>query len=218
MEHPMLAFERGDRRGVPVVLGHTRDEARLWFATGAMRVPHKFEEVEAETIRFGGARDGARLFAFYRARFPDADPVGLREKFLSDAVYVVPALRTAKAHVCGGGDAFLYRFDWTPFGGNAGLGAAHSFDEAFVWDVADAAQLPLAEGDASAAALGRDMSSALLKFAQGSTPGWAPAARTGAIRLFGAPNETAPVDTQTAGLLDNDRAVPGGDGQCSRLT
>jgi len=105
-EYPLRALERGDHRGVPLVLGHARDEALLWFATGAIRVPHMFEEVEAEAIRFSGARDGARLFAFYRERFPDADPVGPREKFLSDAVCVVPALRTAQVHVRAGGDAF----------------------------------------------------------------------------------------------------------------
>ena len=186
-EHPLRALERGDHRGVPVVLGHTRDEARLWLATGAMRVPRMFEEVEAEAIRFGGAEDGARLFAFYRARFPDADPVGLREKFLSDAVYAVPALRTAQAHGRGGGDAFLYRFDWAPSGGNAGLGAAHGFDEAFVWDVADAARFPLAAGDRSAPGLGAAMNRALIDFAREGSPGWMSLEDGSAIRIFGDP-------------------------------
>jgi len=43
--------------------------------------------------------------------------------------------------------------DWTPPNPRAALGASHGFDEPFVWNVADAARFPLADRDASAAAL-----------------------------------------------------------------
>jgi para-nitrobenzyl esterase len=177
-EHPMRAFARGDRRDVPVVLGHTRDEARLWFASGAMRVPRGFEEIQAEMRRFAGEEAGDRLFAFYRSRAPEADPIALRERFLSDAVYAVPAVRAARAHAEAGGAAWLYRFDWSPSGDNRNLGASHGFDEAFVWNAVD--RFRLADGDASARRVGAEMSSALIAFARAGSPGWKPAA----IRVF----------------------------------
>jgi para-nitrobenzyl esterase len=186
-EHPLRAFQRGDRRDVPVVLGHTRDEARLWFAAGVMRIPESFADVEAEVVRFAGAENGADLFAFYRERFPQADPAALREKFLGDAVYVLPAIRTAQAHENAAGAAHLYRFDWTPPGENAILGAAHGLDETFVWNVADAARSPIASGDAGASTLGAAMSGALIGFARSGNPGWGAIGERPAMRVFGDP-------------------------------
>ncbi|WP_158815733.1 carboxylesterase/lipase family protein [Methylocapsa sp. S129] len=183
--HPMSAFTAGERRDAPIVLGCTRDEARLWFAARMMRLPQAMDDVLAEMIRFSDAESGARLFAFYRARYGDLEPVGLREKFLSDAVYGVPALRTALAHGDAGGAAFLYRFDWSAPGAAAALGASHGFDEAFVWNAADARRFPLAAGDDDAAKLGEAMSSALIAFATNGSPGWPSLSESGAIRLFG---------------------------------
>ena len=181
-EHPLRAFERGAARETPVVLGYTRDEARLWFASGAMRLPQSFEDVRAEVLRFAGAAHGERLFAFYRARFPDADPTALRQTFLSDAVYKIPAIRTAEAQTRAGGRAHLYRFDWSPPGEQARLGASHGFDEAFVWN--NTAAFPLAAEDPLAAPLGKAMSSALLGLARDSQPGW-PVFGDGATQVFG---------------------------------
>ncbi len=88
--HPLAALAGGERRKTPIVLGFTRDEARLWFAAGVMRAPRAMDEVRAEMVRFSDAEAGARLFEFYRARYRELDPTTLREKFLSDAVYAFP--------------------------------------------------------------------------------------------------------------------------------
>lgn len=125
-----------------------------------------------------------RLLTFYRARYPGLQPSALRERFLSDAVYGVPARRTALAHAQVGGAAFLYRFDWSPPGAGAVLGASHGFDEAFVWNAAAAEHFPLTAGDESAQGLGQAMSPALIAFAETDAPNW-PAVSSG-MRLFGA--------------------------------
>jgi len=182
--HPMFAFASGERQSIPIVVGFARDEARAWFAAGVMRPSHSMDDVLAEMIRFSDAPAGARLFAFYRARYPGLEPSALREKFLSDAVYGVPARRTALAHAEVGGAAFLYRFDWSPPGASAAFGALHGFDEAFVWNAADPEHFPLAAGDVGARELGKAMSSALIAFAETGSPNW-PTVSAG-IRLFGA--------------------------------
>ena len=189
MRHPLQALAEGAWRDAPIVLGFTRDEARLWFAAGVMRTPQSMDEARAEMVRFSDASAGARLFAFYRARYPDLAPVALREKFLSDAVYGVPALRTALAHRHAGGRAFLYRFDWSAPGVGARLGAAHGFDEAFVWNAADPRRFPLVADDSEAATLAASMSQALIDFARSGSPGWAPVPTE--IRLFGAESATS---------------------------
>ena len=201
--HPMLALASGERRDTPIVLGFTRDEARLWFASGAMRLPQEMDDVRAEMIRFSDARRGAQLFGFYRARHPDLDPVGLRERFLSDAVYGVPALRTALAHRDAGGASFLYRFDWSAPGAAAALGASHGFDEAFIWNAADATRFPLAAGDAAAGGLGEAMSEALIAFARSGSPGWPSLSDSPTMRLFGARGAAvAEIDQQLLGAWD----------------
>ena len=199
--HPMSTFMSGERRAVPIVLGFTRDEARLWFAVGVMRASGSMDDVLAEMIRFSDASSGARLLAFYRARFPGLEPATLRERFLSDAVYSVPAQRTAFAHAEAGGGAFLYRFDWSPPGASAALGASHGFDEAFVWNAADAKHFPLTAGDEGAPELGRTMSSALIAFAETGSPNW-PSVSAG-MRLFGAAGATsAAIDAELLAAWD----------------
>jgi para-nitrobenzyl esterase len=183
-EHPLRALSRGDWKDIPIVLGFTRDEARLWFASGAMRLPASFEDVEAEVIRFAGDEGrGRKLFAFYRARIGADDPTALREAFLTDAVYAVPALRTARAQTDARGRAFAYRFDWTPRGEFASLGAAHGFDEAFVWNATTC--FPPAEGDPAAADLAWEMSAALVQFARTGAPPWKAFGSEGFVHVFG---------------------------------
>ena len=113
-EHPMRAFERGDRRDVPIVLGVARDEARLWTALGVAGGRVSEAELVADMIRFAGREGGLRLFAAYRAYHPNATIETLRERFLSDAIYFVPAWRTAAAHAKAGGKVFFYQFAWVP--------------------------------------------------------------------------------------------------------
>jgi para-nitrobenzyl esterase len=183
-EHPLRALGRGDWKDIPIVLGFTRDEARLWFASGAMRLPGSLADVEAEVIRFAGDEaSGRKLFAFYRTRAGADDPSALREAFLTDAVYAVPALRTARAHTAAGARAFAYRFDWTPRGDFASLGAAHGFDEAFVWNATPC--FPPAEGDPAAADLAQEMSAALVQFARAGAPSWKAFGGEGFVHAFG---------------------------------
>ena len=195
MRHPASTFVSGERQTIPLVLGFTRDEARLWFAAGVMRASHSMDDVLAEMIRFSDASAGARLHAFYRARYPDLGPAALRERFLSDAVYGVPAQRAALDHAGAGGAAFLYRFDWSPPGVGAVLGASHGFDEVFVWNTADPEHFPLTAGDERAQEIGKAMSSALIAFAGSGSPNWPPV--SAGMRLFGAVDAAfAPVDAE----------------------
>jgi para-nitrobenzyl esterase len=203
VEHPLEIFRRGICRNKPIVLGSTRDESRMWFSLGVMAIPENEDALAAEMERFFPGR-GRAIFMSYRARCPDADPATLREHFLTDAVYRLPAVRTALAHAHSGGAAYLFRFDWTPVGEHAArFGAAHGFDEPFVWGVDPPERLPLMVGSRNAATLARQMSDALIAFARGGNPGWSPVvAPTPLSRIFGGEEEMGALDDLLLATFD----------------
>lgn len=78
----------------------------------------------------------------------------MRERFLGDAVYFVPALLTSQAHVRAGDDAFVYRFDWTHLARTPAW-SLRMASTSFVRDVGDAERFP------PSAAIARHRTSAL---------------------------------------------------------
>ena len=191
VEHPLETFRRGVCRDKPIVLGSTRDESRMWFALGVMTIPDSKDVLAAEMERFFQGKANA-IFASYHARYPDADLAQLREQFLTDAVYRLPAVRTALAHADSGGAAYLFRFDWRPAGERARFGAAHGFDEPFVWGVEPSDTLPLMAGSHDAAMVARQMSDALVAFARNRDPGWPTVAAPPLCRRSSAATKRSP--------------------------
>lgn len=194
-EHPLTVLKRGSRREVPVLLGTTRDETRMWFAMGLMREA-SLEDFRQEVERFAGPEKGPALFEVYRRMLPEASPARLREKFLTDAIYRVPALRTALAQNEAGGRGYIYRFDWeTPVMGGK-FGACHALDEGFVWGVTDPEKNELAADTPETRRISAEMRTALVRFARTGEPGW-PAYAPGrpTTRLFGGGETLAEVDS-----------------------
>jgi para-nitrobenzyl esterase len=188
-EHPLAVIRRGDRHTIPILLGTTRDETRMWFVMGMMREKSP-AEVRQEFERFAGPVRGPQLFEIYRAILPGASTDRLRERFLTDAIYRVPAVRTALAHNAAGGQAFVYRFDWASPFMQGQAGACHGLDEPFVWGITDPAQSELLADTPEARRISEEMTSALLQFAATGNPGWRSYTPDGpATRLFGATGE-----------------------------
>ena len=197
VEHPLAVLRRGERRNIPILVGTTRDETRLWFAMGVMR-EMSLADLREEFGRFAGPEKGPHLLELYRRRLPQASLAQLRERFLTDAIYRVPAVRTALAHIAAGGQAFAYRFDWTSPVMGGSLGAMHGLDEAFVWGVTDPEQAGLVTNTPETRRLAQEITTALFQFAASGNPGW-PAYAPGepATRLFGSGLEKlAEVDSE----------------------
>jgi para-nitrobenzyl esterase len=195
-EHPLAVISRGDRRNIPILLGTTRDETRMWFGMGLMK-EGSLEDLRQEFTRYAGPVQGPSLFEVYRRMLPGANPARLRERFLTDAIYRVPALRTALAHKAAGGQAFVYRFDWESPVMAGKLGACHGLDEAFVWGETDPAKIELVEDTPQTRQISEELNLALRRFAATGDPGWPVyAPGTASTRLFGAPGVTlAEVDS-----------------------
>lgn len=167
--HPLDAIAEGAARDIPMVLGHTAEEARMWYAAGIMG---QADEARLRTTIARFRRDADAVLAELRNEFPQAGPSQLEETFLSRTIYRDPAHRTAQAQRQAGGRAWCYEFAWRPSGRFQSLGASHGFDEPFVFGLHAPEAFPPASADPHAVALARRMEANLLSLATTGDPGW----------------------------------------------
>jgi para-nitrobenzyl esterase len=169
---PWEGLAAGAARDVELIVGHNRDEYRLFLAmSGALG---KVEEEQTETALRLFAPGGAKA---YREAFPDAGPEQLFELVNSDWLFRMPSLHLAQAQLTGGGRTHLYELTWTAPGLGGVLGACHGLDVPLVLgnlDVTDglaALVLGSAPGP-EAETLSTRMRTAWAAFAATGDPGW----------------------------------------------
>ncbi|GGB04427.1 carboxylic ester hydrolase [Brucella endophytica] len=179
--HPLEGLASGEFRDKPIVVGWTRDEARMWYACGIMQPPESRERLLATIRRFFPDREKATL-ATLQAAYPGASFAELEERFLSVTIYRGPAQRTAETHGRAGGRAFAYEFCWVPDFEGGRLGASHGFDEPFIFGNVEAERVPLARGRTEAQQLAREMSGELVRFARTGAPSWPDFCQSGQIK------------------------------------
>ena len=168
---PWEALSGGSAQGVDVVVGHTRDECRLFLVMHG-RVGRIAESDAARALAvFGPGQDGER----YRAAFPGASAEQLYVQVQTDWVFRMPALQLAEAQTAGGGRAYLYELGWQVPGAGGQLGACHGLDLPLLFGTFGASLGPLlfgpepsAEAYAAAAQLRRTWTT----FAATGDPGW----------------------------------------------
>lgn len=180
--HPLDGLQSGRFKDHQLVTGWTRDEARMWYAFGMMPEVADRQTLIASIARFHPQDAEARLAAL-EAEKPGLTYTQYEEVFLSRAVYRDPALRTQLAHKMAGGTGFAYEFAWVPGIENGRLGAAHGFDEPFVFG--QLGRIPLAKDDAKASTLADEMSQSLVQFAREGVVGWLPFSADHDVRHFG---------------------------------
>jgi para-nitrobenzyl esterase len=165
---PWVALATGTSRDVDLIVGHTRDEYRLFMAFGGIQ-GKVTEDMAAHALRGlvpgGGEKE-------YRAAYPGAGPEELYELVYSDWLFRMPSLHLAQAHAAGGGRTFLYELCY-PAGA---LGACHSLDVALVFGTnRELGQFLLGDPPAaSAVELGNLMREEWTAFAKTGDPGWPP--------------------------------------------
>ncbi|WP_306371489.1 carboxylesterase/lipase family protein [Nocardiopsis sp. CC223A] len=169
---PWQALADGAGLDVDLIVGHTRDEFRLFVAM-AGRLGRIDDAQAAEALRaFGPGADGERA---YRAAYPDAAPERLFELVQSDWLFRMPSLHLAEAQVRGGGRAHMFELTWSAPGNGGILGACHGLDVPLLFGVYDAGlgQMLFGPGDApKAEALSAHMRRAWTDFATTGDPGW----------------------------------------------
>ncbi|MEU0226345.1 carboxylesterase family protein [Streptomyces sp. NPDC006284] len=167
---PWQALASGASRDVELVVGHNRDENRL-FTAMAGKLGRIGEERADKALRLyapGGE-------AAYRAAYPDASANDLYERVQTDWLFGMPSLHLAEAHLAGGGRSHVYELTWPAPGGGA-LGACHALDVPLLFGTfqADLGVLLFegAEPSADALALSARFRASWTSFARTGDPGW----------------------------------------------
>ena len=170
---PWTGLAAGAGRDVQLLVGHNRDEWRL-FLVSAGRVGSVTDEMATTSMEVFGPGPGTphRM----RAAFPDADAEELYVLARSDRMFRIPSLHLAAAQTAGGGRAHLYDLTW-PAPTNPALGACHALDIPLVFGAFGQGLGGLLITDPpgdDALELSSQMQSAWTGFARDGEPGWPP--------------------------------------------
>ena len=179
---PLAAIGDGCGAAVPLLLGSTRDEQRLFINA---RQPLDDDELLAQVqarVRFHaealpGSPDPAGIareaIGRYRAGHPGAafGNLGVWCAIDTDLGFRLPALRLAQARACSGAASWLYLWTWASPALRGWLGACHAIDVPFVFANLDAPGMKRFAGSGpEAQALARAVATTWAGFARAGSP------------------------------------------------
>ncbi len=184
------AAARGD---VPLLLGWTAEEYRLWLApTGTMRLLDRLGPLSVALGRIRSGKDRAAVRAL-RAERPGAGPADLLGHLLTDRLLRDP-LRALAGAAGRSAPSFVYEFAWPS--GVAGLGSCHALELGFVFDTLDVPEASWLAGPDAPQELAGEMHEAWVRFAVDGDPGWEPWKGDGPPKLFGGPVRGGPASAE----------------------
>ncbi|GII92460.1 carboxylesterase/lipase family protein [Sinosporangium siamense] len=160
---PGAALLAGAGKDIPLMLGYTAEEARLWLAPTGLKITWLL--LLAARLKLKIPRKAVRLY--YRNR-PGATAGDVFGALVTDLMLRVPKNNLADAR---SGRTWMYEFAWkSPV---LGLGAAHALELGFVFDTLDSADAEAFAGPGRPQALADEMHAAWVRFAATGDPGWA---------------------------------------------
>lgn len=163
---PLAAIADGSAAGMPVLIGTTREEYRLFLVGAGLLDAITTELLPLFAARYGWP-DGA--IETYSANRPDASAGDIAGAILTDAAFRVPSTVLAAALHTAGGPVHCYELGWpTPVNN---LGACHALELGFVFDTLGPATAMAGEDPPQH--LADEMHRAWVAFARGGDPGWA---------------------------------------------
>ncbi len=174
----LAAVADGAADGVPLLVGTTRDEYKLFATLDPSLGTLEDAALLARLGRVlpGGAAQAALALEVYRsARLARGEKAEAREiwcALMTDRMVRVPLLRLAERHAARGNSVFAYRFDWESPAAGGALGACHGLEVPFVFGSlapGTAAARFTGEGP-DAVRLSQRMMDAWIAFARGGDP------------------------------------------------
>jgi para-nitrobenzyl esterase len=180
-EPPLDAVARGAVADVPMLLGTTLDEWKLFTPvdTGVLAIGERgLIERMAEVLPAAAPRAPKPALAIrsyrkaVRARGGDTSPFEIWSAFQSARVFHYPATLLAEAQCKARGPVYSYLFTWHPPALRRPVGACHALEVPFVFGLTNRPFLrPFVGLAPSAARLSRRMQFAWISFARTGNPG-----------------------------------------------
>ena len=168
-EQPLRALAGGRGARVPVLLGHTRNEGRM-FTELVPVPPMPAEAVAAAFAQAFSDPDAAR--GEYLASERWTSETDLFAALLGDELFVQPTERLSVALAESGHPTWRYRFDWSSRARGGALGSCHSLEIPFVFDLLDLPGLERFTGEDPPQAVADLMSAAWAEFARSGRAAW----------------------------------------------
>ncbi|MER7847703.1 carboxylesterase family protein [Kitasatospora sp. NPDC096077] len=175
---PADALAAGPARDVDLLIGTNAEEANLYLVPEGALESTTDAELEAAAARL--LADPDTVLTALRTARPHATPGELRSAVLAHALFEAGTERIARAHaaITGGGRTHRYTFGHRSTALDGRLGAAHTIELPFVFDLADEPWLHGPEGllgpDPAPAGLAARVHGAWTAFARTGDPGWPP--------------------------------------------
>ncbi|WP_181786215.1 carboxylesterase/lipase family protein, partial [Streptomyces phytophilus] len=174
---PADSLADGPAAGVDLLIGTNTEEGNLYLVPHGAFASTTAADVHALATRVH--RDPEAALAAHRAARPDATPGELRSAVLGEALFAAGTKRLAQAHArISHGRTHLYSFAHRSTALDGRLGAAHTVELPFVFDIADAPWLHgstrLLGPTPAPPGLAARIHGAWVDFATAGTPGWPP--------------------------------------------
>ncbi|MHC5257398.1 carboxylesterase/lipase family protein [Streptomyces sp. UC4497] len=174
---PADAVAAGMGTDVDLLIGTNSEEGNLYLAPVGRYATSTDADVDAAAS--SSHPRPAELVEAYRAALPQASPGALRSAIMGDALFGAGSWALTSAHAAHPAAAtYAYEFAWRSEALDGQLGATHTMELPFVFDLAGLPQLHGPEalfGPAKPPAdLADRVHGAWIRFARTGNPGWAP--------------------------------------------
>ncbi|MBV1953320.1 carboxylesterase/lipase family protein [Streptomyces sp. NEAU-PBA10] len=172
---PADSVATGPGSGVDLLIGTTTEEGNLYLVPAGTYATSTAEDVAATAAR--AHPDPSRLVETYRTSRPGASPAELRSALLGDALFGAGSWALADAHAAHPGSAtYAYTFGWRSHALDGQLGAAHTVELPFVFDLTHLPELhgpsALLGPAAPPPGLAARTHATWVRFARTGDPGW----------------------------------------------
>jgi para-nitrobenzyl esterase len=173
---PADSLTDGPARDVDLLIGTNTEEGHLYLVPQGNLESSTKADVLAMAARVSA--DPETTVAAHRAALPNATPGELRSAVLGETLFGAGTTHMAHAHArLSGGRTHVYSFGYRSTALNRQLGAAHTVELPFVFDIADKPWLHGDTGllgpDPAPAGLATRVHTAWVAFASTGHPGWA---------------------------------------------
>ncbi|MFC3574615.1 carboxylesterase/lipase family protein [Streptomyces yaanensis] len=218
---PLEALLDGAAGDIPLLMGWTSEEHRLWLVPTGLT--ERIDRLGAVALAGAMARChcGPDVPLGYRIAHPDAPASDLVGQMVTDYLLRYPLHRLADSRT-ERTPTYVYEFAWRSL--LPGLGACHALELGFVFDSAEVPEAAKLAGPGAPRELAHEMHGAWVRFAVDGDPGWPAWDATHPVRIFGGdgdpvvhgPRDTAMALWETASTPLEPATPPTGTGSLLR--